>query len=113
MRDPSTQKLVQQLPLDNILLESDSPALPAGDAIVRFFSLALFDVPSFLLLVKQTRNEPKNILISAQEIARLKNCKCDSSQCASVSSSVFFSCRPCCFHHIIYFSDSQARWERF
>ncbi|KAI7864821.1 Tatd-domain protein 3 [Spinellus fusiger] len=56
VRSPEKQKLVTVLPLSHLLLESDAPALGPH---------------------KDIANVPANILISAQEIARLKNISVD------------------------------------
>lgn len=52
VRSGQKQKLVRRISLDRLLLESDAPVLGP---------------------VREEINEPKNVLISAQEIARLKN----------------------------------------
>ena len=51
VRSPQKQKLVRHLPLDHILLESDSPVLGPD---------------------KDTRNEPCNVWLSCQQIAAIK-----------------------------------------
>ncbi|MEM3712606.1 MAG: TatD family hydrolase [Thermoproteota archaeon] len=52
VRSPQKQKLVSKLPIENILLESDSPVLGTDPL---------------------KRNEPANIVFSLREIARIKN----------------------------------------
>eukprot|EP00744_Colponema_vietnamica_P023035 GILI01033209.1.p1 GENE.GILI01033209.1~~GILI01033209.1.p1 ORF type:complete len:290 (-),score=32.27 GILI01033209.1:83-952(-) len=52
VRSDAMKKLIQALPLDNIVLETDSPALPP---------------------VARERNVPANILVSAQVVAKVKN----------------------------------------
>ena len=51
MRSPQKQKLVRHLPLEHLLLESDSPVLGPH---------------------KDVRNEPCNVRVSCREIAALK-----------------------------------------
>jgi len=55
-RSEQKQKMVRRLPLENLLLESDAPVLGPEKAVV---------------------NEPKNILVSAHWIAKLKNLSVD------------------------------------
>ncbi|MEM2351059.1 MAG: TatD family hydrolase [Thermoproteota archaeon] len=52
VRSPQKQKLVNRLPIEKILLESDSPVLGVNP---------------------MQRNEPANIIFSLREIARIKN----------------------------------------
>mmetsp|Transcript_10840 Transcript_10840/g.14088 ORF Transcript_10840/g.14088 Transcript_10840/m.14088 type:complete len:281 (-) Transcript_10840:55-897(-) len=52
VRSPQLQKMVRRLPLDSLLLESDSPALPP---------------------VQGDINTPANIVVSCEQIAALKN----------------------------------------
>lgn len=53
VRSAQKQKLVRRLPLDCLLLETDSPVLGADP---------------------ESRNEPANVLIAAREVARLHGC---------------------------------------
>ncbi|KAG2222173.1 hypothetical protein INT45_007190 [Circinella minor] len=62
IRSPHFQKLVTVIPLSNLLLESDSPALGPE---------------------KGVDNEPANITVSAQEIARIKNISIEEVVCIS------------------------------
>jgi TatD DNase family protein len=52
VRSTQKQKLVRQLPLENLLLETDSPVLGPN---------------------RQDRNEPVNVLVALQAIAELKD----------------------------------------
>jgi TatD DNase family protein len=56
VRSDQIKKLAKQVPLDYLLLESDAPALGP---------------------VQNEANHPRNVLISAQEIAKIKNISLD------------------------------------
>ncbi|KAK2494356.1 hypothetical protein MC885_003233, partial [Smutsia gigantea] len=66
------QKLVKQLPLTSICLETDSPALGPEKQSSRIASLECHVRISVCFIRFQVRNEPQNISTSAEYIAQVK-----------------------------------------
>ena len=66
IRSPQKQKLVRHLPLDHLLLESDSPVLGPD---------------------KDVRNEPCNVWLSCQHVAALKNVPIDEVAHATTANA--------------------------